>query len=219
VSGADLRGTLLSFAYVLVVLLVADFIRRRVGVSAEATRKGVHIAVGMWIFPTLLLFEHWTWSLLPPLIFAALNALSLRYRFFGAIEVAEPTLGTVYFPLSFALLLGLFWPIGRPEITAAGLMAMTWGDAMASVVGQAFARQGYRVWRQHKTWLGSLAFFSWALLSVTVTLRLLGGYPPPRALLHAALTGLVGAVVEAISPKGTDNLTVPIVTAGLLYLL
>jgi phytol kinase len=218
-SGGDLRGILLSFAYVLAVLLVADLFRRRGGVSVEATRKGVHIAVGMWIFPTLLLFEHWTWALLPPLVFAVLNALSLRYRFFAAIEVAESTLGTVYFPLSFALLLGLFWPVGRPEIAAAGLMALTWGDAMASIVGQTFGQKGYRIWRQQKTWLGSLAFFSWALLSVTMALRFVGRYSPPVALLHGALAGLVGMVVEALSPKGTDNLTVPIVAAGLLYLL
>ncbi len=218
-SGADLRGVLLSFAYVLAILLIMDVLRRRGGVSVETTRKVVHIAVGMWVFPTLFLFEHWTWALLPPLSFALLNALSLRFRFFQAIEVTERTLGTVYFPLSFALLLGLFWPIGRPEIAAAGLMAMTWGDAMASVVGRAYGQTGYRIWGQRKTWLGSVACLSWSMLSITLTLRLLGSSPPAQVLLHAVLSSLVATLAEALSPKGTDNIFVPIATAGVLYLL
>ncbi len=217
-TGADLRALLLSFAYVLAVLLVADFLRRR-GVAAAATRKGVHIAVGMWVFPTLLLFDHWPWALVPPAVFAALNGLSLRFRFFAAIEVAERSLGTVLFPLSFAGLLALFWPAGLPAVAAGGVMAMTWGDAMASLVGRAYGRKGYTIWGQRKTWLGSLACFSWSMLAITVTLILLAPYPRPIALLHAVLAGLAATVAEALAPQGTDNLFVPFAAAGVLYLL
>jgi len=217
-TGADLRALLLSFAYVLTVLLVFDFLRRR-GVSVTLTRKAVHIAVGMWVFPTLWLFDHWTWALLPPVIFAVLNALSLRFRFFGAIEVVERSLGTVLFPLSFAGLLALFWPIGREEIAVAGIMAMTWGDAMASVIGKAYGQRSYRVWGQSKTWVGSLACFSWTMLAIVLTLRFSGKMGPVPALLYAAAAGLVAAVAEALSPKGTDNLFVPFATAGVVYLL
>ncbi len=218
-SGSDLRGVLLSFAFVLAVLLLADAFRRYLHIPVATTRKAVHIAVGMWVFPTLFLFEHRGWALLPPLAFVLLNALSLRFRLFAAIEVAERTWGTVLFPLSFALLLGLFWPIGRPEIAAGGVMAMTWGDAMASIVGRTWGQAGYRLWGQRKTWLGSLACFSWTLLALTMTLRFLGGVTPPLALGRAALASLGGTVVEALSPRGTDNLTVPLAVAGLLYLL
>ena len=219
-NGTELRGILFSFAYVLAVLLLADLARRFLRVPVEATRKAVHIAVGMWIFPTILLFEQWSWwVLLPPLCFALLNALSLRFRFFEAIEVAERTPGTVLFPLSFALLLGLFWPLHREVVAAAGVMAMTWGDAMAAVVGRAYGRRGYRLWGQRKTWLGSLACFSWATLAITLTLRLMGGAEPLTALWQAALAGLAATVVEALSPQGTDNLFVPLAAAGVLYLL
>ncbi len=217
-SGTELRAILLSFAYVLAVLLLADLARRFLRVPVEATRKAVHIAVGMWIFPTILLFEHWSWwVLLPPLSFALLNGLSLRFRFFEAIEVAERTPGTVLFPLSFALLLGLFWPLGCEAVAAAGVMAMTWGDAMAAVLGRAYGRGSYRLWGQRKTWLGSLACFSWATLAITLTLRLLGGTAPLTALWQAALAGLAATVAEALSPKGTDNLFVPLAAAGVLY--
>jgi phytol kinase len=217
-TGGDLRALLLSFAYVLAVLLACDFLRRR-GVSVALTRKAVHIAVGMWVFPTLLLFDHWYWALVPPATFTLLNALSLRFRFFAAIEVAERSLGTVLFPLSFAGLLALFWPAGYPAVAAGGVMAMTWGDALASLVGQAYGRRTYTVWGQTKTWLGSLACFSWSMLAVTLTLVVVGLYTPPTALWHAALASLAATVVEALSPKGTDNLFVPLAAAGVLYLL
>ncbi len=132
------------------------------------------------------------------------------------MEAAVLLLGSI---LSFALLLGLFWPIGRPEIAAGGVMAMTWGDAMASIVGRTWGQAGYRLWGQRKTWLGSLACFSWTLLALTMNLRFLGGVTPPLALGRAALASLGGTVVEALSPRGTDNLTVPLAVAGLLYLL
>jgi phytol kinase len=148
-----------------------------------------------------------------------LNALSLRFRFFEAIEVQERTLGTVYFPLSFAILLALFWPIGHPEIAAGGLMAMTWGDAMASIVGKTYGRRGYTLWGQKKTWLGSLACLSWTFLSVTLTFRLMTELDQLQVLLYAFLAGLVATVVEALSPKGADNIFVPLATAGMLYLL
>lgn len=217
-TGADLRALLISFAYVLTVLLVFDFLRRR-GVSVTLTRKAVHIAVGMWVFPTLWLFDSWMWALLPPIVFAILNALSLRFRFFGAIEVAERSLGTVLFPLSFAGLLALFWPMGREEIAVAGVMAMTWGDAMASLIGKAYGQRSYTLWGQRKTWLGSVACFSWTMLAITLTLRSSGKLEPLTALLYAAAAGLVAAFIEALSPKGTDNLFVPFATAGTLYLL
>jgi len=220
VSGTELRAILLSFAYVLAVLLLADLSRRRLHMPVDITRKIVHIAVGMWVLPTLWLFERWSWwVILPPLVFVLLNALSLRFRFFAAIEVAERSLGTVFFPLSFAILLATFWPAGRPEIAAGGVLAMAWGDAMASLVGRAYGRRGYRIWGQTKTWLGSLACFSWATLAVVVALRCVGNSPGPQALWHAALAGLVAAVAEALAPRGFDNLAVPLATGGVLYLL
>ncbi len=228
-NGADLRGIFISFVYVLVVLLATDFARRRFHMPVEATRKIVHVAVGMWVFPTLLLFDHWQWALVPPLVFALLNALSLRFHFFASIEVAEPSAGTVLFPLAFAALLAIFWRIGRPEVAAAGIMAMTWGDAMAAIVGRAWGQAGYNVWGQRKTWLGSLACFSWSMLAIVVTLRLMTNYAlqlgmavqysPPQALLYAMAVGLAAAVIEAVTPKGWDNLTAPLVSAAVLYLL
>lgn len=219
-NGSELRAVLLSFAYVLAVLLLADVIRRRLRVPVEVTRKIVHIAVGTWIFPTLWLFERWSWwAILPPLAFVLANALSLRFRFFAAIEVGERSLGTVFFPLSFALLLAVFWPLGRPEIAAGGLLAMTWGDAMASLIGRTYGRQGYRIWGHTRTWLGSFSCFSWTLLVVVMALRFVGNDQGPQVLLEAALAGLVAATSEGLSPKGFDNLLVPLATAGVLYLL
>ncbi|MGD9098950.1 MAG: hypothetical protein PVF45_00620 [Anaerolineae bacterium] len=38
-------------------------------------------------------------------------------------------------------------------------------------------------------------------------------------LLHAALASAVAAPTESVSPAGTDNLSVPLLTAATLYLL
>ena len=98
-------------------------------------------------------------------------------------------------------------------------MAMTWGDAMASLIGKAYGQRSYTLWGQRKTWLGSVACFSWTMLAITLTLRSSGKLGPLPALLYAVVAGLVATLAEALSPKGTDNLFVPFATAGVLYLL
>lgn len=209
-----------SFAYVFAMIGVAESLRQWRGYSVEFTRKFIHIAVGMWAYGTVLLFERRTFAIIPPLAFIVINGFSYWRGTFKAMETGEKgQLGTIYFPISFAALIWLLWE--RPHLLVASLMPMTWGDALAAVVGRRIGQRRYTVAGSTRSLEGSVALFliSWA--ATLVPLMLLAPQPldPAAAVGAAAVTALGAVVVEAFSPWGIDNLTVPAVSALVLVLM
>jgi dolichol kinase len=214
----DVIALLASFAYVFAAIGVAEGLRKWRGYSVDFTRKFIHIAVGMWAYGTVLLFERRVFAIIPPLAFVAINAFSYWRGTFKAMETGEKgNLGTVYFPLSFAALIWVFW--GRPHLIVAALMPMTWGDALAAVVGRRIGRRRYTVLGSTRSVEGSMTMFVASWLATSVSLLLLGTGDPRVALLISAVTAFGAALVEAVSPWGIDNLTVPAVSALILWLM
>jgi len=220
----NLGALAVSYVYVFGLLLGAETLRKRFGLGGDFTRKAVHIGVGMWSVATLLLFTSWKWGIVPPLTFVVINYLSYRYEIFKAIESTErANLGTVFFPLSFAVLLGLLWRPGSPDdagpLAVSGLMALTWGDAFASIIGRRYGTRPYRFFGHARTMEGSLAMFIASSVSIALTLYFLAGRELHESIALAMIAATVAAGVEAVSLYGSDNLTVPLATAGILYLL
>jgi len=107
-------------------------------------------------------------------------------------------------------------------------MAMTWGDALASIVGGRWGRRGYTVWGHRRTWEGSITMFVVSLVAVALTLLVLPGsslsptaevLQTGPALFSALVAAGVATLAEAVAPAGTDNLSVPLLTAATLYVL
>ena len=127
----DLLAILISFAYVLAALGLAEGLRRAFTLDIEFTRKVVHIAVGMWAWGTAALFQNRWLAMVTPAAFVIINALSYRYGLLLAMESRDRrNLGTIYFPLAFIAMIALFWGDLKP-LFVAGLMPMTWGDVPA----------------------------------------------------------------------------------------
>ena len=214
----------LSYLYVFVVLFGAELVRKFLGASGDFTRKAVHIGVGMWSIPTLFLFNDWRIGIIPPLTFIVFNYLSFRFELLKSIEMADSNnLGTVFFPISFALLLAVFWRPGSETdlgyVAVAGLMAMTWGDSMASILGKRYGTRSYRIFGHSRTMEGTTAMFVASSASILPVLALMGGLDWHPAIAFAMIAGTVAAAVESCSIYGSDNLTVPIATAATVFLM
>jgi len=212
----DWLALAVSFGFVFAILALAEGIRRWRGYGVEFTRKVIHIGVGMWVFGTIALFQRWQMAVIPPLAFVVLNYLSYRFNLLKAMETGQKgSLGTVYFPIAFAALLALFW--SRPALLAASLMPMTWGDAMGAIIGQRWGR--HRTGLNGRSLEGSAAVFAFSLVSVALALAILGPMSAAQALGIGALVAAAATVVELASPWGLDNLTVPAVSALVLWVL
>ncbi|MBD2449972.1 phosphatidate cytidylyltransferase [Nostoc sp. FACHB-152] len=229
-TNSDFIGLLASYTYAISLLVFAELLRRLFGIKPDLTRKFIHISAGMWAFGVLLLFKHWQIGIIPFATFIGINYLLYRYRVIGAMDTDDSSPGTVYFAISITVLFGLFWrpdgPVDYVPIAVAGIMAMTWGDALAALIGKSFGQHQYQVGSSVRSWEGSLAMF---LVSATamflVLLFLPGSFLSPlsvsvsgeRALLTALVSAGFATLVEAISPHGTDNLSVPLVAAGVVW--
>ncbi len=180
-----------------------------------STRKFIHVGVGMWSVGTVLLFTDHRFAAIPPLSFIVLSYISYKLELFPSVETGEKgNLGTIYFPLAFVLLIAMHWE--RPGLLVASLMPMTWGDAVAALVGTWRGRHRFQVFRQMRSWEGSAAMFLVSSIAVSTALWLFGVESWPLCVAHGALVGFVSAVVEALTPW---HLTVSLMAGALLWVL
>lgn len=211
-------GIIICFAYVFVMIGLAEGLRRWRGYQAGFTRKVIHIGVGMmsWFIP-FLFTSPWPFVLACG-AFMVINLLDWRYGLIGAMQSQHRSnLGTVYFPLAAAVAALLFW--GRPPLLVAALMPLTWGDGMAPVIGAAYGRRFYHVHTSTRTVEGSLAFFVAGFIFTWLALWLMPGAPditPAGALVPTLVIMAVTTLIEAVSIWGLDNLAVTAAAMAIL---
>jgi phytol kinase len=207
----------ISFLYVILMVGLAEGLRRGGLVSFDLSRKIIHVSIGTWIIPTVLLFHSRWFALTPPAIFILLNLLSLRGRWSKAMDAeAGANLGTVLFPLSFVILLAALWDReGGRAAAAAGILTLAWGDAAAALIGIRWGRHRYRVGAGWRSLEGSAAMFVFSLVGVAVAGALVG--PRPYPWIWVAVSAGIATALEAASRRGMDNLLVPLGTSLFLW--
>ena len=196
------------------VLTIAQLLAAR-NVADEYTRKFVHIGIGNIILLAWLLRVPLWLILTFGVVFCAVTLLSYRFAFLSSINgVNRRSWGTFYYALSITLLAAIYWPRGEEIAAVLGVLVMTWGDALAALVGQSIGRHEYKVVGMRKTLEGSATM---AAVSFVVGALLLGanfGLGVPT-LVAALVIAVAAAGLEVFSVGGIDNLTVPLGSAML----
>ncbi len=228
----DIGGLILSYVYAFSLLFGVEAIGRRLKWRQSLTRKLVHIGAGLWIWGILALFDHWYFGIIPFGTFIVLNYLFYRRQAFKAMDTDTSTPGTVYFAISITLLFAALWRTGggidRVPVAAAAVMAMTLGDAAASLIGEQWGRHRYAWGGGTRSWEGTtaMAVVTWPALWLTLWLlpgSTLSPNSVPLGPSGAAVTALAGTVMatlaEMLSPAGTDNLSVPLLSGAVMLML
>jgi uncharacterized protein (TIGR00297 family) len=206
------------------LLAVTERLHRSHPHRAEALRKLVHLATGLAVLPAPWLFTSPLPILLIAIFFAAGNFWSIRRGKLKSIHaVSRPSLGTFYYPVSFIILLLIFWE-RRVMILTIAFALMAFGDAAAGLVaGKISRRKILPLPWDEKSLQGSAAMLASSALIVALGLAL---FKNSHSLswengLHLALAiGVLAAAAEALSYRGSDNLTVPLLAAlGLFVVL
>ena len=207
----NLWGIVVSFVFVFFILFASRYMSR---FGIEASRKFVHIVLANWWIIAMIFFDSALFAAVVPFVFIILNFLSYRYGIFKTLERGggKEDLGTVYYAISlFVLALVSFQ---RPELNyigAVGVFAMAYGDGFAAVVGQSTNFVPFRIFHSKKSLGGSLSMFVATFVSVFILLVVVG---VPHALLGAVLVALLASLIELLSPRWLDNLTVPLLTTA-----
>ena len=234
-SQGDTVGLILSYVYAFGLLLIVEALGRQLNWPQHLTRKIIHIGAGMWVWGILYFFDHWYIGIIPFATFIVMNYVFYRRQTFQQMDDEASSPGTVYFAFSITVLFILFWrtdsSLDRVPIAAAAVMIMTWGDALAHIVGKRYGNHTYTFFGHTRSWEGTAAMVTVGALAMFLTLWLLPGSAlspnsvvlgPARAAIISLFTIIVASFAEGISPSGLDNLSVPLVSAlapTLLYML
>jgi dolichol kinase len=146
---------------------------------------------------------------------------SIRKRLKGLSDITEEGhhLGLVFYAVSYTLLAFFFAP--KPYIIAAGVLPMAYGDSMASIVGERYGKRIYNP-SSKKSLEGSATMFFASFFSFLAGLIYFSrfySFSVLEKLLPALASVMVATLVEGLSPKGVDNLTVPVFSALTFLLL
>ena len=215
----DALAVAIAFIYVGAAIGLGTALKQWRGYSSDFPRTFIPVAVGMIVVPTVLLFKDVRAAIIPPAAFVIINFLDWRYGILQAMQSGDRSnLGTVYFPIAFIAVLLVFWD--RPQLAVAAMMPLTWGDALAAIVGGRIGKTQYRFLGSTRTLEGSLALLAISSLATFLGLVLVPpGTAIGRAALAAFLTSVGAGAVEAISPYGIDNLTIPAVSIVILSIV
>ncbi len=214
----NLLGVILSTLYIFVIIGLAELLRKWRGYSSNFTRKVIHIGVGMMSWILIFVFTSPWPFIIMSILFAIFLYLDFRFGFFPAMASQDKSnMGTVYFPIAAAAVVYVFW--SQPPLMVAALMPLTWGDGLAPVVGRAYGKRPYYVANHKRTLEGSLGFFIFGLLFTWLALWFMPEPPaitPLGAVLPALTVMVATTLVEAVSIRGIDNLTITAVAILIL---
>lgn len=200
------------------LVFLASAILRRFKQDPELVRKVVHIGTG-----NVLLIAWWlqipTWLCVTAGVTFTAIALASHYTNILPMihDVGRKTYGVFYYALSITILVALFWD-RHPQYAVIGVMVMSWGDGMAALIGKRFGKHTFVHMGNKRSFEGSFAMFATSLI---VMLSIFGSTHgiQPRDLGVAIPVAAIAAILEAYSPGGTDNISVPLSSAFLSFAL
>jgi uncharacterized protein (TIGR00297 family) len=215
-------GIILSF------IGLSEIARMVLKITPEVSRKFVHVMVGVLVS----LAPFFLTTTLPVIslgiLFTILNAFALKRDAFKGMHATERvSFGTVYFPIAFTLLVIMFWE-RNIVIFVVSMLILAFSDTAATIMGEKLgSKHKFILWHDKKSWAGSLTFFLMTLVIVITAFpiysRLSGHFELPlhHLISMAIFVGLTSTVGEAVSKRGSDNLTLTLTAAlGLdLYLI
>lgn len=211
----NILGIIISFAYIGTLMISAKYFEK---FDKEASRKYIHILLSNWWLIAVAFFDNMFWAIIPPIAFVIINYISYK---FDVIKVMErdgenkESLGTVYFAFSLIPLVILSFGItNNPMIGMVGFFIMTYGDGFAAIAGKTIKSKQYKIFGDTKSIAGSVVMF---VTSLIITVGIFAYSNTELFFIKAIIISLIATILEAISAKGTDNLTVPIITSLITY--
>ncbi|MFX1489365.1 MAG: diacylglycerol/polyprenol kinase family protein [Promethearchaeota archaeon] len=240
----DLFVVGIAYLYVLLTIFIPLTLYKKQIISKFSARKAVHMFAGL----TILTSPFYIWPFWPTIIAGSLTLLvyfsskeskvkQLKELYDAISEEQEDVLkraflqGPFFYCLSITALVFIFGIIA-PEnfyFPIAGVLIMIVADTLASVIGKRWGKIGISLpWTNSKRTLeGSTTFFVTAFLLSFLSFFLFGLLIPSLQeplsftviIIYALITSAIATIVELISPSTYDDLTVPLGSTLIIYLL
>ncbi len=203
----NVYSLLVVSGWLIIVLSISFFCKKKYPKEKELSRKIVHIGSG----PIIPL----AWSLnisnqiAIPVAAIITIALMINYqiKIFNSIEdIERKSFGTISYGLSITLLIILFWS-DAPSAVISGVLVMAFGDGLAGLIGPKIQSPNWTIFGQKKSVVGTATMLlaSFIVLFIVNEITLVN-IEPMNILAIACLA----VVLEQVSVLGVDNLTGPL---------
>jgi len=213
---SDLVGVAAVYIYVaLLIVFTEKVFSKRYPVQS---RKFLHIMTGniAFILPLFETREIMAFVAAGPFILFTflMSPYSPIKSMRGKTSEAGHGLGLVYYAITWTVLAYAFFD--HREIIAMGILAMSYGDGLASVIGIKYGKRKYSIFKDIKSYVGSIAMFVCTFLLLVIALLFYAVPLTTRVAVYLLCMAGVATIVEGVTPLGLDNLSVPFVVA-LMY--
>ena len=228
ISASKIAGSVILLA---AVLFGVSRLAKLIKVDAEVQRKLIHISLGLYCLTFPFVF-HAAWEVVATCALAVglfmLARGSMRKSLGGGLHAVERTsYGELLFAVSVALLFwlkdGHFISTTMHHKTPPGqilyilpILILTLCDAASALIGSRYGRRVFQIEEGKKSVEGVVVFAVTAWLLSLIAFLLLTDIGRGEAVLLAFITAVFGALLEAASWRGLDNLFIPL---GLYFLL
>jgi dolichol kinase len=240
----DFIAFIISFIVILMLVQINAAIEKSGKLSTIVTRKIIHtFAAPLWVL-TWILFSGSIFSrflaIIVPLIFvlqfvAIGTGRQENEDFVRSMsrsgDPRELLGGTLYYAF-LMVVIGILWfyvPAGGDFLGATPLALIVFGclaggDGFADVIGRKFGgERKFGIGGAEKTLAGVIGMFIGSFLFSFILLFLfsleVAAFAPLALLVPILIVSLVATIVEAITPKGYDNITITIVAIIMVLLL
>ncbi|MBE3122943.1 MAG: phosphatidate cytidylyltransferase [Thermoplasmata archaeon] len=213
---SDIVGVAAVYIYVaLLIVFTEKVFSKRYPVQS---RKFLHIMTGniAFILPLFETREIMAFVAAGPFILFTflMSPYSPIKSMRGKTSEAGHGLGLVYYAITWTVLAYAFFD--HREIIAMGILAMSYGDGLASVIGIKYGKRKYSIFKDIKSYVGSIAMFVCTFLLLVIALLFYAEPVTTRVAVYLLCMAGVATIVEGVTPLGLDNLSVPFVVA-LMY--
>ncbi len=246
-SGSDITNDLLMilicYAYVIMTILIPVALKKKDKISKFTARKMVHLFAGLvvlfvpfFVWAIYAIFIAFSLTLFVYLSSKESNIKQFRDLYEAIGEEAEEKKGRLSGPLNYCisitLLIGIFAIFSPTQLyyPIAGILIMIIADTLASIIGKKYGKHEINLkWTGTKrTVEGSTVFFISAFILCFITFYFFGYLNPSSSqdqllftnvIVFSIITAAIATVIELVSYTTTDDLSVPILTTLIIWLL
>jgi len=212
----DLVGILVVYSYVAILLLISEKLLKNHPIFG---RKFLHIMTGNIAFILPIFQTKEIMAFVAAFPFIILTYLMSKHspieKIRGKTSAAGHGMGLVYYAISWTILAYLFFD--NKLIIAVGILAMSYGDGFASLLGLRFGKRKFDIFDNKKSYIGSFSMFIFSLIFLNIAILFYDFTINIEIILILIVISICAMVTEIITPKGLDNLTVPFLTSIYFY--
>ena len=189
--------------FILSLLFFSNIAHKKKLIRPELNRRIVHVIMGLLISSSTLIFSSNFFPVIIGMSFILVNLISYKINAFPGIHAQErESYGTIYFPLSYTIIVLFFWE--KSNFVMTSLLVLSLSDPLAGYIGTKIgSSREFKIWYDKKTLEGTLTFIFITIIILSLSVFYYQEYNWIQSILFVLIVSIFATVSEVISKKGS----------------